>query len=166
LINWVYNEPLPRAVSKVEGVKIAANLEPVDPHAPLPIKSTKENILPAKRKLEETESSYSSRVNSLINSLAEEAQKTQDTLLDLMGIAERHGWEMLYNAAVDVFREGEAGIERRYPSLAQIEKVYKMTSPDSAMRQFFCDYAYSLAKKTRMYQGICKRNSSRGTLSF
>ncbi|KAI3325712.1 hypothetical protein HD806DRAFT_533376 [Xylariaceae sp. AK1471] len=149
LVNWAYNEPLPRASQTPEYTNKASSLEPDTPNTPSPVDSEQGNSLPAKRKLEEIEPQTPTKSRSFNLAHLKEAHKTQNILLGLMVMAERHGWEKLYNAAIDAFREGEANLDRNRPSLAHIEEVYEKTSSESSIRQFFGDYAYSLGKANR-----------------
>ncbi|KAI1428996.1 hypothetical protein F5Y12DRAFT_710546 [Xylaria sp. FL1777] len=140
VVNWLYNGPLPRAAKTTEYIDNTKSLMPVPqsvkelPYltwiSDLPIRSQPETPAPRDDQLED-------------------AHATQCMLLDIMMLAERHGWEELYNAAIDAFREGEANLERDRPSPQHIEVVYQRTSAGSPIRQFLGDYAYSLARANK-----------------
>jgi len=106
--------------------------------------------VPSKRKYEDSEPATPAK--RLFNlGVAPGQNKTQRLLLKLMLLAEKNSWEELYNAAIDAFRTGEEALERRHPSLAHIEDVYLKTSPGSAIRKFFADYAYDMAKSNKNF---------------
>lgn len=148
VVNWIYNEPLPRAAKTCKHVNDAKNLVPLSTGTMLLGDHDWGKYFPS--------ASYNRHETSKATGMAmpgdkplKEAQETQCMLLDIMMMAERWEWEQLYNAAIDAFREGEANLERERPSLLHIEVVYLRTSAGSPIRQFLGDYAYSLAKMNR-----------------
>ncbi|KAI0965554.1 hypothetical protein F4678DRAFT_485205 [Xylaria arbuscula] len=135
VINWIYNEPLPRAGKPSEYIDDTNSLVPIPQSTQEPYLTWISDV-PIKEQPEQPQSH---------DTQLEDAYHTQCMLLDVMMLAERHDWEQLYNAAIDAFREGEANLQRERPSLQHIEVVYKRTSAESPIRKFMGDYAYSLA---------------------
>ncbi|KAI0458940.1 hypothetical protein F5B21DRAFT_458355 [Xylaria acuta] len=144
VVNWIYNEPLPRSAKACEYVDDAKSLVPISASLASSADLAWGNDLPAKNKPEITESAADPSKLGAVQ--LKDAHTTQCVLLDLMMMAERYGWEELYNAAIDAFREGEGNLERERPSLLHIEVVYKRTSAGSPVRQFLGDYAFFSAE--------------------
>ncbi|KAI0474211.1 hypothetical protein F4859DRAFT_521933 [Xylaria cf. heliscus] len=140
VVNWIYNGPLPRAAKASSYVDDTKSLVPICTNRTASTDLAWGNDLPARSKSEKPESAKQGAPQ------LKDAHTTQCVLLDLMMMAERYGWEELYNAAIDAYREGEANLERERPSLLHIEVVYRRTSAGSPVRQFLGDYAYSLAR--------------------
>ncbi|KAF2963577.1 hypothetical protein GQX73_g9996 [Xylaria multiplex] len=137
LVNWIYNEPLPRAAKTTEYNDDTKKPDPIPTNKKTSIDLTWENQPLVEGKTEKPNAS---------NAQLEDAHATQCLLLDLMMLAERYSWEELYNAAIDAFREGEANLERERPDLLHIGIVYQRTTAESPIRQFLGDYAYALAR--------------------
>lgn len=141
IVNWIYNEPLPRAGRRSSYVEDA----------------------PRSRALSTTLSPDTSENDKGKSKAAEQdpaqplllppgVHGTQSLLLDLMITAERHAWESLYNAAIDAFREGEANLARARPSTLHLEAAYNRTpGPGSTVRAFMADYAFALARARREF---------------
>ncbi|RWA10552.1 hypothetical protein EKO27_g4559 [Xylaria grammica] len=141
LVNWIYHEPLPRAAKASEyNVDGTGGLAPISTSVKALTDLAWGKDLPAGSKGEKPK---------LGNAGLEDAHATQCLLLDLMMLAERYGWEKLYNAAIDAFREGEANLQRERPDLLHIEVVYQRTAAESPIRQFLGDYVYALARADR-----------------
>ncbi|TGJ79651.1 hypothetical protein E0Z10_g9115 [Xylaria hypoxylon] len=140
LVNWIYNEPLPRAAKASEHIDDTKSFTPISTSIKAITGLTWENDILEKSKLEQPKPG---------NAQEEDAHATQCLLLDLMMLAERYGWEKLYNDAIDAFREGEVNLERERPNLLHIEVVYQRTAAESPVRQFLGDYAYGLAKANK-----------------
>ncbi|KAI0903741.1 hypothetical protein F4823DRAFT_617454 [Ustulina deusta] len=140
IVNWIYNEPLPRAAKASEYIDDTTSLMPVPESSNTVPYLAWIDDFPTKTEPEKPKSRDAQR---------EDAHATQCMLLDIMMLAERHGWEKLYNAAIDAFREGEANLARERPSLLHIEVGYRRTAAGSPIRQFLGDYAYSLARANK-----------------
>ncbi|KAI1360828.1 hypothetical protein F5Y08DRAFT_38959 [Xylaria arbuscula] len=140
LVNWMYGEPLPRAAKTSDRTDQSASLIPIPKKIKeLPYLTWLDDATP-KDELEKAAQS---------DEELETAHATQCMLLDLMMFAERHEWEVLYNAAVDAFRAGEANLERDRPSLLHLEVAYRRTAIGSPIRELLSDYAWTLAKQNK-----------------
>ncbi|KAI8953298.1 hypothetical protein F4801DRAFT_576752 [Xylaria longipes] len=138
MINWIYNEPLPRAAKACEYINDTKSTD-----------LTSSTDLTWGNGLSKSKSTKQSEPTKQGGLQIIHAHTTQRMLLDLMMMAERYDWEQLYNAAIDAFREGEGNLERQRPSLGHIKMVYRQTSAGSPVRVFMADYAYSLARVNR-----------------
>lgn len=140
LVNWVYDAPLPRAAKASDYTDESVSLIPIP-------KSIKE--LPYLTWLDDATPKAQTEKATPSDDILENAHATQCMLLDLMMFAERHDWELLYNAAVDAFRAGEANLARDRPSLLHIEIAYGRTPVGSPIRELLSDYAWTLARANK-----------------
>ncbi|KAI0432417.1 hypothetical protein F5Y09DRAFT_353516 [Xylaria sp. FL1042] len=140
VVNWMYNETLPRAGRPSEYIDETKSLTPTVPST---------NQAPYLTWIGDFSSKYEPEKPASLDDHLEDAHATQCMLLDIMMLAERYDWEKLYNAAIDAFREGEANLVRDRPSMQHIEVVYRRTTAGSPIRQFLGDYAYSLARANK-----------------
>jgi hypothetical protein len=75
-----------------------------------------------------------------------QAEYLQLTLVKLLVMAEKYGWDDLFNDAMDAFREGERYLARRHPLSRHLELAYTGCHPHSPLLVFFADYAFWAGK--------------------
>ncbi|KAI1319954.1 hypothetical protein F5Y16DRAFT_405782 [Xylariaceae sp. FL0255] len=82
--------------------------------------------------------------------IAYQASCTQFALFKLLFLAEKYGWETLFNATIDTFRHNESLLQRRFVPLNIINLALESSKEPSLLKIYMADWMTSVgfANKT------------------